>query len=85
LREHPRASSKEGVHQVEAQAVLARELTRLVHGEEGLAAAERISDSLFSGLIEGLSEDDVLQLRQDGLPASTLRNPSSSSNRMSRR
>ncbi len=56
----------------EAQAVLAREVTRLVHGQAGLDAAERISDSLFSGAIEALSEDDVLQLRQDGLPASTV-------------
>jgi tyrosyl-tRNA synthetase len=52
--------------------VLAKEVTRLVHGEEGLAGAERISAALFSGSIEALSEDDVLQLRQDGLPASTL-------------
>jgi len=57
----------------EAQSVLAREVTRLVHGEEGLAAAERISESLFSGSIDALGEGDVLQLRQDGLPASTLK------------
>ncbi|MAT93478.1 MAG: tyrosine--tRNA ligase [Halioglobus sp.] len=56
----------------EAQAVLAAEVTRLVHGEEGLQAARRITDSLFQGSIASLSEDDVLQLRQDGLPASTL-------------
>jgi tyrosyl-tRNA synthetase len=56
----------------EAQSVLAEEVTRLVHGEDGLAGAERISAALFSGSIEALSEDDVLQLRQDGLPASTL-------------
>ena len=57
----------------EAQAVLAREVTRIVHGDEGLAAAERISAALFSGSTEGLSESDVRQLRQDGLPASTIR------------
>jgi tyrosyl-tRNA synthetase len=56
----------------EAQAVLAREVTRLVHGPEGLAAAERITEALFSGSIDALGEDDVLQLRQDGLPASTV-------------
>jgi len=56
----------------EAQAVLAREVTRLVHGPEGLAAAERITEALFSGSIEALGEDDVLQLRQDGLPASRV-------------
>ncbi|MEE4145039.1 MAG: tyrosine--tRNA ligase [Halieaceae bacterium] len=56
----------------EAQSVLAREVTRLVHGQEGLAAAERISEALFSGSIEALGEGDVLQLRQDGLPASAV-------------
>ena len=56
----------------EAQAVLAREVTRLVHGEEGLQAAMRITEALFSGALDALSEGDVLQLRQDGLPASTV-------------
>ena len=56
----------------EAQSVLAREVTRLVHGEEGLAAARRITESLFSGSLDNLAEGDVLQLRQDGLPASTV-------------
>jgi tyrosyl-tRNA synthetase len=56
----------------EAQAVLAREVTRLVHGEQGLQAAERITASLFDGSIKELSESDVLQLRQDGLPTSTI-------------
>mgnify|MGYP003315206971 FL=1 len=31
----------------EGHRTLAREVTRLVHGEEGVAAAERISDALF--------------------------------------
>jgi tyrosyl-tRNA synthetase len=56
----------------EAQAILAQEVTRLVHGDEGLAAAERITESLFSGSLTSLSEGDVLQLRQDGLPATTV-------------
>ncbi len=56
----------------EGQAILAREVTRLVHGEEGLQAALRITEALFSGALDALSEGDVLQLRQDGLPASTL-------------
>jgi tyrosyl-tRNA synthetase len=56
----------------EAQAVLAREVTRLVHGEEGLQAAMRITDAMFSGALDALSEGDMLQLRQDGLPASTI-------------
>lgn len=56
----------------EAQGILAREITRLVHGEEGLAAAERITESLFSGTLDALAEADLAQLRQDGLPASTI-------------
>ena len=56
----------------EGQGILAREVTRLVHGEEGLAAARRITESLFSGSVEALSESDFGQLRQDGLPASSL-------------
>lgn len=56
----------------EAQAVLAREVTRLVHGEAGLAAAQRITEALFLGSIESLDENDLGQLRQDGLPASSI-------------
>jgi tyrosyl-tRNA synthetase len=56
----------------EAQEILAREATRLVHGREGLAAALRITDSLFSGSLGSLARGDLEQLRQDGLPASTL-------------
>lgn len=54
----------------EAQAILARELTQLVHGEEGLQAALRISEALFSGDVSNLSESDFEQLRLDGLPGS---------------
>jgi tyrosyl-tRNA synthetase len=56
----------------EAQSVLSREVTRLVHGQEGLDAAERITTALFEGTLSALSEHDVLQLRQDGLPASVI-------------
>lgn len=56
----------------EAQSVLAREVTRLVHGQAGLDAAERITTALFEGSLSALSESDVLQLRQDGLPASII-------------
>jgi len=56
----------------EAQAILAREVTRLVHGQDGLDAAQRISQSLFEGSIGSLTEPEVLQLRQDGLPATVL-------------
>ena len=56
----------------EAQAILACEATRLVHGDTGLSAAMRITDALFSGSFDALSEDDLLQLRQDGMPASSI-------------
>ncbi|UTA47480.1 tyrosine--tRNA ligase [Simiduia sp. 21SJ11W-1] len=56
----------------QAQGVLAREVTRLVHGVEGLAAAERITEALFAGDTAGLSEADLEQLAQDGLPSSAL-------------
>lgn len=56
----------------EAQALLASEVTRLVHGQNGLDAAKRITESLFSGAIGALTAGDLLQLRQDGLPASTI-------------
>ncbi|WOJ93020.1 tyrosine--tRNA ligase [Congregibacter variabilis] len=56
----------------EAQRILAEEVTRLVHGDEGLAAAQRITESLFSGEPSGLSEPDLEQLMLDGLPSSVL-------------
>ena len=56
----------------EAQGVLAKEVTRLVHGEEGLEAAERITASLFSGELSDLSEGDFEQLALDGLPSSQI-------------
>jgi len=56
----------------DAQRVLAEEVTRLVHGEEGLLAAKRITEALFSGDTSSLSEQDYTQLAQDGLPSSVL-------------
>ncbi len=55
-----------------AQYVLAEQVTGMVHGEAGLAAAKRITDSLFSGAIADLTEDDFAQLAQDGMPAIEL-------------
>jgi len=54
----------------EAQGILATEVTRLVHGEEGLQAALRISEALFSGNLQQLTDADLEQLYQDGMPAS---------------
>ena len=66
------AADRERAGRPEAQGVLAKEVTRLVHGEVGLVAAERISQALFSGDSAELSEDDLEQLRLDGLPSSDL-------------
>ena len=56
----------------EAQGILAKEVTKLVHGEDGLQAAERITQAMFSGSLADLSESDLEQLAQDGLPSSEL-------------
>lgn len=56
----------------EAQQILAREVTRLVHGESALVAVQRITEALFSGEVSSLSESDVEQLKLDGLPATIL-------------
>jgi len=56
----------------EGQAVLAREVTRLIHGEDGLLAAIRITDALFAGALGDLSRSDLEQLRLDGLPSTSL-------------
>jgi len=56
-----------------AQRILAKEVTRLVHGEEGLIAAERITQALFSGNYGELSEQDLEQLALDGLPTTEIK------------
>lgn len=55
-----------------AQYVLAEEVTGMVHGAEGLAAAKRITQSLFSGVLHDLTEADFTQLAQDGMPTIKL-------------
>jgi tyrosyl-tRNA synthetase len=66
------ASDKASGGRPEAQAVLAREATQLVHGEDGLAAAQRISQAMFNGDADSLSVSDLEQLALDGLPSSTV-------------
>lgn len=56
----------------EAQGVLAREVTLLIHGDEGLMAARRITQAMFSGDLASLSEGDLEQLKLDGLPYAEL-------------
>jgi tyrosyl-tRNA synthetase len=65
-------ADRERAGKPEAQQVLAGEVTRLVHGESGLQAAQRITESLFSGDATALAAEDFRQLRLDGLPSSAL-------------
>ena len=62
----------------QGQTILAKEVTKLVHGEQGLASAERITEALFSGDLSSLSESDLAQLAQDGLPATEVGTDSAS-------
>lgn len=47
-----------------AQYVLAEEVTGMVHGAEGLAAAKRITQSLFSGALHDMTEADLPSWRR---------------------
>jgi len=55
-----------------AQTILAADVTQLVHGQQGLQAALRISEALFSGDLSALSVDDLGQLALDGLPCTKV-------------
>ncbi|MEW9906338.1 MAG: tyrosine--tRNA ligase [Candidatus Symbiodolus clandestinus] len=56
----------------QAQLILAQWVTQLVHGSEALKAAQRISETLFSGDVSQLTAADFSQLAQDGIPVVTL-------------
>ena len=66
------AADKASGQKPEAQRILAEQATELVHGKAALEAAQRISQSLFSGSLEALTESDFEQLAQDGVPGVTL-------------
>ena len=55
----------------EAQRVLAREITTLVHGEDGVRDAEMITASLFTGDVRGLSPAQ-LRVAFAGAPTTAL-------------
>lgn len=55
-----------------AQKSIAQELTQLVHGDAGLQAAQRITDTLFGGSVADLTASDLGQLWQDGLARTEL-------------
>ncbi len=55
----------------EAQKVLAREVTKLVHGEEALQSSLNITAALFSGNIQELSRTEIEEAFKD-VPSTTL-------------
>ncbi|WP_344939105.1 tyrosine--tRNA ligase [Zhongshania borealis] len=55
-----------------AQRILAEQMTSLIHGQEELAGAQRITEALFSGDLAELSASDLAQLQLDGLPTAEL-------------
>lgn len=56
-----------------AQRELAREITRLVHGQEALDSAEKITQAFFSGDVNQLSEAELIEALQD-MPTTVLTN-----------
>ena len=50
---------------------LAQEVTTIVHGEQAVVAAERISAALFAGDGGQLLESDLQELQQDGMPCTS--------------
>lgn len=55
------ASAKEAPEKREAQKALAAAMTTLIHGEEALEQAIRISQALFSGSISELTAEEIKQ------------------------
>jgi tyrosyl-tRNA synthetase len=51
---------------------LAQAVTQMVHGEASLLAAQRITQTLFSGDVSQLTATDFEQLAQDGIPTISL-------------
>ncbi|GAE47724.1 tyrosyl-tRNA synthetase [Mesobacillus boroniphilus JCM 21738] len=62
---------EEEPHLRKAQKALAEEMTRMIHGEESLQQASRISAALFSGDIKNLSADEIKQGFKD-VPSFTV-------------
>lgn len=53
------AEFKEAPHKRAMQIALAKELTLLLHGEEGLATAEAMTQALFSGNVQDLTSHQI--------------------------
>ena len=57
-----------------AQRVLATEVTKLVHGQDALDRAEKISSALFGGSLRNLSAAEIEEGFSD-VPSATIENP----------
>ncbi len=55
-----------------AHITLAQAVTELVHGKQGVDAAERIAAAMFSNQLVELTANDLMQLAQDGMPSAEL-------------
>lgn len=56
----------------DGQRHLASQITELVHDVSGLRSAERITEALFGGDVERLTEVDLAQLQLDGVPSALV-------------
>lgn len=70
LMDQPAITELEAGHAEEpwkraAQKALAEDVTRRVHGEDGLARARRATDALFGGEIDGLDADEIADVFAD--------------------
>ncbi|RKN79020.1 tyrosine--tRNA ligase [Paenibacillus ginsengarvi] len=65
------AEVKERPEKRAAQRELAREVTRIVHGQEAVESAEKITEALFSGDVTSLSEQELVEALQD-MPTTVL-------------
>ena len=54
-----------------AQQAMAADVTRRLHGETGLASAQNATEALFSGVVEGLSADEIADVFAD-VPSSVF-------------
>lgn len=64
-------SVQEEPHLRKAQKALAEEMTRLIHGDEALETAKRITDALFSGDLKALSASEMKNAFKD-VPSTEL-------------
>ncbi|KGR91145.1 tyrosine--tRNA ligase [Ureibacillus massiliensis 4400831 = CIP 108448 = CCUG 49529] len=64
-------SVQEEPHLRKAQKTLAEEMTRLIHGEDALETAKRITDALFSGDLKALSANEMKNAFKD-VPSTEL-------------